>query len=269
MPELPEMRIIAEQMARTLRGKEIRAVSIFQPKCLNRPEADYHRVLPGKRVRQVRPLGKWVEIDLTDAARLLISLGMGGELCSLEQGQSPPEKTRVLTTFTDGTGFFMTLWWFWYIHLVLDGEDHAMTDSLGPDPLELSAQEFRALLNRRRGSVKSLLLNQKLLRGIGNFYIQEILFKARLHPFHPVPSLSAADANRLHKAIQDVLTESIRLGSSSYEPDFFGRKGSYGLNRLSFAYQEGATCPRCGTAAKKIKTGATTQYICPTCQKLP
>lgn len=263
------MVVIADQMARTLKGKRVRGVFIFQPKCLNRSEDEYHRILPGEEIRGVRPVGKWVEIDLTGKVRLYISLGMGGELCYLKKGQSPPQKTRLLVTFRDETGFFITLWWFGYFHLVLGGEVHAMTEGLGPDPLELSASEFRALFRRRRGAVKSFLLNQKRLRGIGNFYIQEILFKARLHPLHPIPSLSVAQVNRLHKAIQKVFNESIRLGSSSYEVDFFGRKGRYGLANLSFAYQDEAVCPRCGAKAQKIKTGSNAQYICPKCQRLP
>jgi formamidopyrimidine-DNA glycosylase len=269
MPELPEMMVIAEQMAETLKGKVIRSVSVFQPKCLNRPEEEYSNILPGKKINRVEPLGKWVEIHFSGHIRLLISLGMGGELCYLKKGQSHPEKTRILVTFTDGTGFYITLWWFGYVHLVGKGEQHPMTDTLGPDSLKLSQLEFRTLLKGRRGTIKSFLLNQKRLRGIGNFYIQEILFKARLHPLHPIPSLSATDLNRLHKAIQQIFTESIQLGSSSFELDFFGKKGKYGLGCLSLAYQDGATCPKCGTRGQKVKTGSTTQYICPTCQVLP
>jgi len=194
---------------------------------------------------------------------------MGGELCYLNENEAPPSKTRILVTFTDKSGFFITLWWFGYFHLLLKDENHPMTDSLGPDPFELTPSEFRSLFDGRRGSLKSFLLNQKNLRGIGNFYIQEILFQARLHPLHPIPSLTSADVNRLFTSIKAVFHESIRLGSSSYELDFFGKKGTYGLENLSFAYQDGASCPRCGTIAQKIKTGSTAQYICPRCQKCP
>ena len=269
MPELPEMVIIATQMARALKGKRIRTLSVLQPKCLNRPEADYNRILPGKKIQNVTPLGKWVELCLSGSARLLISLGMGGELCYLNKDQTPPQKTRVLLSFTDNTGFYITLWWFGYFHLVVEGENHSMTKSLGPDPLKLSPSAFRNLFEGRRGTLKSFLLNQKRVRGIGNFYIQEILFKARLHPLHPIPLLSTADVDRLHKAIHAVFKESIRLGSSSYELDFFGTKGKYDLNCISIAYQEEAHCPLCGTATQKIKTGSTAQYICPKCQVLP
>ncbi|UCE18980.1 MAG: Fpg/Nei family DNA glycosylase [Gemmatimonadota bacterium] len=269
MPELPEMVVIAEQMAKMLNGKVFQTLFIFQPKCLNRPEADFQKILPGKKINKVAPYGKWVAMHLSDKVRLLVSLGMGGELRSLKKNQSPPEKARVVVRFTDGTGFFIALWWFGYVHLILDGEQHPMTDTLGPDPLELSSPEFRSLFAGRRGAVKSFLLNQKRVRGIGNFYIQEILFKAHLHPLHPIPSLSTSALNRLHKAIRDVFRESIQLGSSSYELDFFGKKGKYGLNRMSFAYQDGAPCPKCGAQTRKIKTGSTAQYICSKCQVLP
>ena len=269
MPELPEIVVIAAQMTETLINKKIKDVSISQPKCLNRHETDYQTKLPGKKITEIISLGKWIQMCLSAKARLLINLGMGGELCYLKKNESPPPKTRIKITFTDNTGFYITFWWFGYFHLVLDDEKHSMTDTLGPDPFLLSESEFKELLHGRRGFIKSFLLNQKNLRGIGNFYIQEILFRARLHPLHPIPSLSVTKVKRLHKAIQTVFEESIHLGSSSYELDFFGKKGKYGLNNLSFAYREGSPCPRCGTRSRKLKTGSTTHYICPQCQKLP
>ena len=268
MPELPEMVVVARQMDQSLRGKQVEKIWIFQPKCLYRAEEDYHRHLPGKIVQGVRALGKWVEIDLRGGDRLLVSLGMGGEVCFLDKDAHSPEKSRCVLRFTDGTGFFITLWWFGYFHLVLKGEAHGMTDSLGPDPLMLSAESFKGLLNRRRGGIKSFLLNQKCLRGIGNFYIQEILYKARLHPLRAIPSMTEVEKDRLYTAIREVFEESIGLDSSSYELDFFGKKGRYGLDRLSIAYKEGAHCSVCGFPSEKIKTGSTTQYICPVCQKL-
>lgn len=269
MPELPEMVVIADQMATILINKQVKDISIYQPKCLNRPEGDYYHNLLRRTITGILPLGKWIQINLSGRARLHISLGMGGELCYLEENEAPPPKTRIHVTFVDNTGIFMTLWWFGYFHLVLEGETHTLIETLGPDPLELSETEFKNLFSGRRGAIKSFLLNQKNIRGIGNFYIQEILFKARLHPLRSIQSLSAADVKRLHKAIQTVFKQSIQLGSSSYELDFFRQKGKYGLNKISIAYRDGAPCPRCDTTSQKIKTGSTSQYICPQCQQLP
>lgn len=268
MPELPEIVVIAKQMDETLRGKGVSDVRIFQPKCLNRDEADYQKFLPGKKILHVKPLGKWIDIGFSQSTKLLINLGMGGEILYFEDENEIPEKAKIVVRFADGGGFFITLWWFGYFHLICDGERNSMTDKLGPDALEISPEEFKKILSGRRGGIKSFLLNQKNIRGIGNFYIQEILFQAKIHPLTPISALSENEIDRLHAAIRGVLTRSIDLGSSSYELDFFGKKGKYSLRELSFAYHENGTCPDCGTAAQKIKTGSNSQYICPQCQAL-
>jgi formamidopyrimidine-DNA glycosylase len=167
MPELPEIVVIAKQMDKTLRKKEVQSVSITQHKCGNRPVEDYIKYLPGKKLERVSPLGKWIEIVLDRHVRFLISLGMGGEICYFKGAQTPPEKSRLIVRFSDETGFYVTLWWFGYFHLVLDQETHSMTDALGPDPLDISEDEFLSLLIKKRGNIKSFLLNQKRIRGIG------------------------------------------------------------------------------------------------------
>ena len=269
MPELPEIVVIAKQMDEILRGKMISDVCIFQPKCLNRAEGDFRKYLPGKEILQVKPLGKWIEIRCQKSARLLINLGMGGEVLYFENENDISEKAKIIVRFDDGSGFFITLWWFGYFHLILNGEKNAMTDKLGPDALEISAQDFKKILSGRRGNIKSFLLNQRNIRGIGNFYIQEILFRAKIHPLTPINALSEKEIERLHAAIGDVLNRSIALGSSSYELDFLGKKGGYSLRELSFAYHENGICPDCGIPTEKIKTGSNSQYICPQCQALP
>ncbi len=268
MPELPESVVIARQMDRLLRTKIVASVAISQSKCLNRDEADYYRLLPGQLIDRVVHLGKWIVIGFESGDRLLISLGMGGEILQLAPGAALPDKSRMHVRFNDETGFYITFWWFGYVHLALKGEAHAMTDALGPDPLTLSVGQFRDLLSGRRGGVKTFLLNQKRICGIGNFYIQEILFRARLHPLRSIPSLSQAEIAELYRAIRDVLQQSIDLGSSSYELDFLGEKGQFDLQKLSIAYQENAVCPVCGARAEKIQTGSTSQFICPFCQPL-
>ncbi|NOZ60881.1 MAG: Fpg/Nei family DNA glycosylase [Calditrichaeota bacterium] len=269
MPELPEIVVIATQMDETLRGKTVSDVEIFQPKCLNRAVADCRKYLPGRKILRVRPLGKWIEIVCDEAVKILINLGMGGEVLYFENENEIADKAKIIMRFNDDSGFYITLWWFGYFHLVRDGEKNPMTDKLGPGALEISLADFQKILTRKRGGIKSFLLNQKNIRGIGNFYIQEILFRAKIHPLTPINVLSEADIERLHSAIHEVLKRSIALGSSSYELDFFGKKGKYSLRELSFAYHENGVCPDCGAAAQKIKTGANSQYICPQCQVLP
>ncbi len=268
MPELPEIYLFCQQMNETIMGKEIEKAAILQTKCLNRPENDYQR-LAGKKIEKVEPLGKWIKITLHSKDELLINLGMGGELIYFTDISEIPAKAKFIVSFTDGTGFFVTLWWFGYFHFIKAGEKNPMTDNLGDDPLHLSLDQFKLKLAGKRGRIKSFLLDQKNCRGIGNFYIQEILFQAKLHPQRPIDSLTTHEIKKLYHAIQQVLRRSIELGSSSYEKDFFGKYGDYSLKELSFAYEKDAVCPDCGTATQKIKTGTNAQYICPICQQLP
>ena len=269
MPELPEIIVFCNQMENTIVGKKIKKIDILQTKCLNRPKEDYNQYLPGQKIEQIAPLGKWIDLKLQSNDQLYINLGMGGELIYFTKSQVIPENVKFNVRFTDNTGFYVTLWWFGYFHFVKKDEANPMTDKLGDDPMQISFEEFMAKLRRKRGAIKFFLLNQKNLRGIGNFYIQEILFQAKLHPLRQIISLSKAEIKQLYEAIQKVMFRSIELSSSSYEKDFFGKLGSYSLKELSFAYEKNAVCPDCGTGTQKIKTGSNAQYICPLCQQLP
>ncbi len=269
MPELPEIVVFCNQMNDTIIGKEIKQVGIFQPKCLNHPEKIYSEYLPGQKIENVSSLGKWIKIKLNSKDRLLINLGMGGDLIYFTNPEVIPEKVKFYVQFTDNTGFYVTLWWFGYFHFIKKNESNPMTDKLGDDPLQISLDEFKLKLDGKRGRIKPFLLNQKNFRGIGNFYIQEILFQAKLHPMRSINSLSQSELKQLFNSIRNVMQHSIELGSSSYEKDFFGELGRYSLKELSFAYEKNAVCPDCGTESQKIKTGSNAQYICPRCQQLP
>lgn len=268
MPELPEIVVISEQMDSALKGKTVASVLIFQPKMLNRPISDFDKILPQKTIVSAQPFGKWIVLQCTENYRVLINLGMGGEILYFTNKQDPPPNSRAVVKFSDGTGFFITLWWFGYFHLVGPNESHPMTDTLGPDPMTLSEPEFCRLLENRKGQIKPFLLNQKNIRGIGNYYIQEILYRAKLHPLRPIPTLTQNEKQKLYHAIQSVLREAIALGGSDYEKNFWGKSGGFGLSRMPIAYRENAICPNCKTKIKKIPTGSTSQFICPQCQPL-
>jgi formamidopyrimidine-DNA glycosylase len=143
-----------------------------------------------------------------------------------------------------------------------------MTAHLGPNALDLSLGQFRELLRGRRGGIKSFLLNQKRIAGIGNVYIQDPLFKARIHPLRTINTLSDDEVADLWKALWETLQESVDAGSSAWEQDLYGEKGKWGEDHLVIGYKEGQPCPACGTEIAKIKTGSTSGYVCPTCQPL-
>jgi formamidopyrimidine-DNA glycosylase len=272
MPELPEITVLARQMTKTLRGKRIADVDLTQPKCLNIPPEIFRRRAVGKSIGYTRARGKWLFTELKPSTNLLLNLGMGGDLRYHRSLGHVPEKYQLLLTFTDHSALTATFWWFGYIHLESDEElpKHKMTSSLGISPIEegFTLEILRSMLSGRRGALKSFLLNQKNISGIGNVYIQDILFEARLHPLRRIETLKESEVTVLREAMLDVLRRSIRLGGLSYERDLFGRRGRYGADQFLVGYKEGKHCPACGTLIVKIKTGSTSSYICPKCQRL-
>ena len=266
MPELPEIIVFARDMRKELAGRTISGVEVLQPKCLNVLVEEFESVLTGAEIRDVTPRGKWLQVE-TSRGWLLLSLGMGGEIL-LTRRESLPEKYRLVLDLDDDTCLAVNFWWFGYAHYALDLADHPMTAKLGPNALDLTLNEFRALLRGRRGAIKPFLLNQKRIAGIGNVYVQDPLFKAGIHPLRRIDTLGDDEVAALWRALRETLQESVDHGGSAWEQNLFGVKGGWGERFLLVAYREGEPCPACGTPVVKIKTGSTSGYICPACQTL-
>lgn len=270
--ELPEIMILARQMEEELVSKRVARVEVENVKCLNVPIEDFRAGVLDKEVSYVRPRGKWVFIGLDPGHVLLFNTGMGADVIYFEDEGRLPEKYHIKFLLDDGTGFTVRVWWFCYLHLVTeDGLDgHKLTKDLGPSPLDdgFTLDYFRNLLRGRRGGVKTFLTNQRNVAGIGNVYIQDILFGAGIHPLRKIPTLTNADVEALYGSMRTVLTESIAHGGLTYEKNFYGKNGGYGKEQYRVAYKPGEACPVCGTAIEKIKTGSTSSFICPRCQPL-
>ena len=140
-----------------------------------------------------------------------------------------------------------------------------MVGKLGPNALDLSQAEFRALLKGRRGAIKTFLLGQSRVAGIGNVYAQTPLWKAKIHPLRPIPTLTDGEIAALWQALREVLQGSIDVGGAPFELNLYGQKGGWDDPYL-FHWEEGAPCQVCGTPLAKIRTGSTGSYICPGCQ---
>lgn len=266
MPELPEIANRARQMNERLAGKRIAAIEVIQPKCLNLPEDAFKAALTGATIDAVTYRGKWI-LAHTDQGWLLLNLGMGGELLLVDRTRLP-EKRRLIFDFSDGTCLSVNFWWFGYAHYAAeDGLGaHDMLAKLGPNAIDLSAEELAQRLQGQRGRVKDFLLDQSKLAGIGNAYVHDILWLARLHPLRKLPTLDANDVTRLQRAIQDGLRPSLELGGAWYEVGLDGEKGGFTTEMIIVGYREGQPCPNCGTPIEKLKTGSTSGFICPACQ---
>jgi formamidopyrimidine-DNA glycosylase len=272
LPELPEITVIARQMNKETAGKRVADIEVKQPKNLNMPVQEFVKTAKGKTVNNVSSKGKWIFIKLDPAYCMLINRGMNADVLYFTPNQKLPEKYQFKLTFTDKTGFTIQFQWFGYIHFVPEKNlnKHKLTARLGISPMdkEFTLEHFKKLLVNKKVGIKGFLIDQKNVAGIGNVYIQDILFKAKLHPNRKISTLSEKEINNLYNAIRDVLNRSIQLGGLAYEKDFYGQKGKLTINEFLVGYKTGKPCPTCETPIEKIKTGSTSSYICPKCQPL-
>ncbi len=266
MPELPEITVLACQMKRELMGKTISGVQVLQPKCLNVPEEAFVESVIGAQLVDIIHRGKWIFCKTTQGW-LLLSLGMGGEIL-LTTHETLPEKHRLVFDFDDDASLAINFWWFGYCHYAASLANHKMTAKLGPNALDLTLDQFRELLRGRRRGIKSFLLNQSHIAGIGNVYVQDPLFKARIHPLRRIDTLSEDEIEALWEALRETLQESVDHGGSAWEMDLYGQKGRWDSSFFLVAYREGQPCPECGTTIEKIKTGSTSSFVCSQCQSL-
>jgi formamidopyrimidine-DNA glycosylase len=268
VPELPEIVCRAREMDGALVGRTIRLIEVLQPKCLNVPVDAFHLGLAGAKILGVTHRGKWLLVE-TSQGHLLVNMGMGGEILLVDRGNLP-EKWRVRFDLDEDQALAINFWWFGNTHYVGPGKlaEHAMTAKLGPNALDVSLDGFGELLVGRRGRIKSFLLDQAKIAGIGNAYVHDILFRAKLHPLRTIPTLSEREIDELHRAIHAELERSIEVGGAWYEVNLHGGRGGFTAGDLLVGYRDGKPCPECGATVEKIKTGSTSSFICPSCQPL-
>jgi len=270
MPELPDIVILARSMDQALRSRSIASVAVHQSKCLNRPVEDFCQAVVSRKFQRAWQRGKWVLADLDRDWTLAFNLGMGGEVRLHRPDEVPnPRREQVVFGLDNGEQLWVHFWWFGHVHLIqlgdLDG--HHQLARLGLEPLadDFTPPRLGQMLRGKRGAIKKYLLDQSFIAGIGNVYVQDILWHARLHPLRPASTLDPADVERLHRAIRLVLEEGIRWGGGPREYDVWGNEGIY-TEHLQVGYRTGEPCPACRTIVEELRVGATTSYLCPSCQ---
>jgi len=276
MPELPEVETIARGLHATLPGRRILSVRLGKMDFIDDPAA-IEREIPGTKILAVRRCGKFLLIDLESANgdvrnfSLLVHLGMTGRLVTCEARAPVPPHTHVFFALDDGRELRYTdVRRFGRMRIVTGGVRENTLDALGLDPLEASEGEFVALLKNRRARIKALLLDQSVLRGIGNIYADESLWRARIHPKRLGANLSPKELRRLYQAVQDVLNDAIEKRGSSIA-DYVDSDGNLGgFQRLHRVYQrEGKKCFRCGAVIRRAIFAGRSSHFCPHCQPPP
>jgi formamidopyrimidine-DNA glycosylase len=272
MAELPEIAKLTGQMRDTLCGKTIQAITLLQEKCANIPPDEFQKRTVGARIEDVRNRGKWIITALHNGENILLSLGMGADILYFDNEENEADKYQVKVIFSDGSGYTARFWWFGKFLLFSDEElaSEPNTKDIAIDPFDerFTLDYFSSLLKGKRTQIKSFLMNQKNVGGIGNMYMHDILFKARLHPQKKISDMDRDEIILLYNSIKDILNLSREKGTFAYESDFFGQKGGYTMDYFLVGYKENQPCPVCGETIVSIKTGSTTTFICPACQKL-
>jgi formamidopyrimidine-DNA glycosylase len=275
MPELPEVETVVRGLQAVLPGRRILDVRLGKTDFIEDPAA-LERELPGSRVSRVRRHGKFLVVELESsngsaASALLIHLGMTGQILVCPPDARIAPHTHVLFALDDGKEFrYVDIRRFGKMRMLSGGSPQTSLDKLGLDALEASESQFFAVVRSRRARIKALLLDQSVLRGMGNIYTDESLWKARIHPARRGGNLKKAELRRLYRAMRDVLNAAIRLRGSSISDyvDSEGRRGEFQLRHR--VYQRmGKKCFRCGALIRRAVVAGRSSYFCPLCQPAP
>jgi formamidopyrimidine-DNA glycosylase len=271
VPELPEVETTINDLRPRVVGKKIREVKVLAPGTIAEPSPDQFRQgLSGRTIIDLSRRGKHLVFQLDNGEFLIVHMRMTGSLL-LRPAAEPPEKAiRVIVIFEDRTAMhFRDMRRFGKMWLVKD--KNSVVGKLGPEPLEpeFTPEALGKILDNRKIVIKGLLLDQKLIAGIGNMYADEALYEARLHPLRPANSLKKAEVLRLHAAIQKVLLQGIRNKGASTET-YLRPGGTKGEAHLEFqvAHRKGQECPVCGGPIERITVQQRGAFFCPGCQKL-
>jgi formamidopyrimidine-DNA glycosylase len=274
MPELPEVETTARSLRPRLTGRRVRCIGgVDWPRMLPQTSEDELRaVLIGLGVTEVDRRGKYLLVGFEDDRWLAIHRKMSGNLL-LRPADAPAEAhTHLELGFDNGTLLrFIDARKFGRVYLFGSRPDldAFIAERLGLEPLtELDAESLRVLLRNRRGRIKSLLLDQAFVAGVGNLYADEALWEARVHPLRPADSLSRVEVARLALAIKDVLTRGIERRGTSFS-NYRDADDTPGENQdfLSVYGRAGQPCPRCGGTIKRIVIGMRSAHFCPRCQR--
>jgi len=266
MPELPEVETIKKDLTRRIKNKKVAEVKINKNKVVKEPSGNkFKKELIGKTVKNIKRKAKVLIIELSGNRFLVIHLRIAGWLLYGEEEKN----ARVVVKFSDRTVLnYMDQRLLGELRLRKDYQDLDFIKRLGPEPFEIDGSDFAKITKKRNASIKSLIMNQNIISGIGNIYAQEALFLAKINPKRKSNSLSRREAMRLHKKLIEVLKEAIKHKGSSV--DLYrvlgGQKGGM-EERLRVYGREGKKCFACGEKIKKITLSGRGTCFCLRCQK--
>ncbi len=287
MPELPEVETVARDLERWIAGATIAGAEVHWDRTIRHPlpSERFAAEVLGARIRRVGRRAKTVLIFLEDGRVITVALRMTGALLVVPAGTPEDRYVRVAFQLADGRQLrYRDVRKFGRIGLWEGGGLRRVREAgrpyrvghvfarHGPEPLarSFSVERLTERLRRRSARLKTLLLDQSFIAGVGNIYADEALWHARLHPLRAADTLRADEVRRLHRSIRKVLRQGIANRGASFS-DYVGADGEPGANaeRLRVYQRTGEPCYRCGRPIERIVVGSRSSHFCPRCQPLP
>jgi formamidopyrimidine-DNA glycosylase len=295
MPELPEVETVRAGLEHHVLGRTVATAAVLNPRAVRRDPAGpagFTAAMIGRTFTSAERRGKYMWFALDDDEALLAHLGMSGQLLVGEPDRELSSHVRARFTFTDGGPDLRFTDQRTFGHLLVaplvpaikaSPDDDAVPgrqdrvpgpiSHIAPDPLEAAfdPDAFAARLARRKTGIKRALLDQSLISGIGNIYADEALWRARLHWARPTETLRKGEVSRLLTAVNDVLSEALKAGGTSFDALYVNVNGESGYFDISLnAYgREGEPCNRCGVLIRRDTFMNRSAYSCPRCQPRP
>ncbi len=275
MPELPEVEIVARTLAAQVLQHKITAIEKLDwERMIETPDLPtFCAVLPGRRILAIGRRAKWLLLTLDADWTLALHLRMSGNLTVQDAAAAPTIYTHLVLALDDGRRiFFQDQRKFGRVRLLDPVGLDMLHTSLGPEPLDaqFAVRDLAQLLARRNARLKPLLLNQAIIAGLGNIYVDEALWLARLHPLRTASSLDPDEIEHLYDAIRAVLQQGIQNHGSTLRT-YRNSYGERGWNQEHFAVydRKQQPCLRCGTPIQRILVSQRSTHFCPVCQPDP
>jgi formamidopyrimidine-DNA glycosylase len=274
VPELPEVTVISEDVRALAASKKVVRAEIFRDDVSNVGGEEFARRLVGRTLEGTGRRGKITTLDFGDVVGV-VHLVISGRVLRLPQWREPDRIHTAVVEFEGGTGgavvLAFTRLWLGYFDLYEPErvEKHPLISRLGPDPFsrDFSLEYLREAFKNRKASIKGLLLDQSIVAGLGNIYVDEVLFAARVHPTRKANTLDSVEIQEIFSATRDILDRAIEMRGTTFDSyhDAFGESGKFQYQLKVFTHA-GEPCPVCGTEIQKLRVAGRGTHVCPTCQ---
>jgi formamidopyrimidine-DNA glycosylase len=270
MPELPEVEMYKREFEDQALNHKISEVQTFASKLMKADEKEVRKALQGHKFTEAKRIGKQVFLGLDNGKWLTVHFGMTGKFKYLKKKKEAPKYTKLAFTFADGRLVaYVNSRGFGEINLADSWEDFAKKKRLGPDAWEVSKEDFIQRLQKRdKGAWKATLMDQSVIAGLGNVYVDELLFHLHLHPLSKVADLNEKQLGKMYDTMHHILKELIDAGGEGGATSERSLRGSMPESWLLHHRKEGEECPRKNGTIEMIEVGGRSTYFCPQCQKL-